>query len=271
MRFIHNFRTRKMLIQSKKIFLYTIILLMTLLSFVYATDIDIQNPKKMTWSFDGIAGTFDRAAIQRGFQVYKEVCSACHSINKVAFRNLAEVGFSEDEVKYLAHEYKIQDGPNDDGEMFERDGKPSDIIPSPYSNEKAARASNNGSYPPDLSLIIKARTNGADYVYSLLTGYTAKPKDFHVDENMHYNPYFAGGGQQLSMPAPLINDGQVHYIDNTEATVEQMAKDVVNFLQWAAEPEMEKRKNLGISVIFFTFFMTILFFMAKKHIWKNVK
>jgi len=237
---------------------------------VYATQ-DVAQPKQVEWSFDGMNGVFDRQSIQRGFKVFKEVCSACHSVNRLAFRNFAEVGFSDQEIKALAAEYTVIDGPNDEGEMFERPAKPADQVPGPYANEKAARASNNGAYPPDLSLIIKARVDGANYVYSLLTGYSAPPQGFNLGENMHYNPYFSGGGSKLAMTPPLVSDGQISYPDGTASTIEQMSKDVVNFLQWAAEPEMEERKKIGISVMLFLIIFTLLFYLAKKRIWKNVK
>ena len=236
----------------------------------YASD-GVTKPKQEIWLFDGITGTFDRRSIQRGFKVFKEVCAACHSVNRLAFRNLTEIGFSEAEVRSLAAEYSVTDGPNSEGEMFERLAGPADLIPGPYANEKAARAANNGAYPPDLSLIIKARIDGANYVYSLLTGYSELPSGFNLGENMHYNPYFAGGGSKLAMAPPLTADGQVVYTDGTNPTIDQMARDVVNFLQWAAEPEMEQRKNLGISVIIFLAIFTFLFYLAKKRIWKNVK
>lgn len=227
--------------------------------------------KTVKWPFDGVTGKFDYQSIQRGFKVYREVCSACHSLERVAFRNLMQIGFSEMEVKTIANDYQVPDGPNDEGEMYERNAKPADHIPGPYSNEKAARAANNGSYPPDLSLIIKARANGADYVYSLLTGFSDPPPGFVVGENMHYNPYFAGGGSQLAMAPPLVSDGQVEYTDGTTSTIDQMSKDVVNFLQWAAEPEMNQRKSLGISVLIFISIFTVLFYFAMRRIWKNVK
>lgn len=232
---------------------------------------DARHPKHVDWHFDGPFGSFDRQSIQRGFKVYKEVCSACHGIKRIAFRNLAEVGFSEEEIKSLASGYTLRDGPNDDGEMFDRPGLASDRIPGPYANEKAARASNNGAYPPDLSLIIKAREEGANYVYSLLTGYEVPPHDFKVGENMYYNPYYAGGGSQFAMSPPLIKDGQVEYTDGTTASIDQMARDVVNFLQWAAEPEMEKRKAIGMRVMIFLGFFTAFMYFAYKRIWKNVK
>lgn len=224
-------------------------------------------PKKMKWSFDGMFGSFDRTSIQRGFQVYKEVCSACHSLHLVAFRNLKDIGFSEAEAKEIAKNYNIPDGPNDSGEMFERPGILSDYFPGPYANEKAARASNNGAFPPDLSLMIRAREDGANYVYSLLTGFGQPPKDFNVQDGMHYNPYFPG--MQIAMAAPL-SDGIVTYTDGTKATIDQMARDVVNFLQWTADPKMEKRKLTGVKVLLFLGIFTALFAIAKKRVWKKI-
>jgi ubiquinol-cytochrome c reductase cytochrome c1 subunit len=230
-----------------------------------------KHPIQMKWSFDGMTGKFDKQSIQRGFKVHKEVCSVCHSIKRVAFRNLMEIGFSEEEIKTLASEYELKDGPNDEGEMFERPARLSDIIPGPYPNEKAARAANNGAYPLDLSLIIKARHDGANYVYSLLTGYSNPPSGFELGENMYYNPYFMAGGDQLAMTPPLHTEGQVEFDDGTKATVDQMAKDIVNFLQWVAEPEMQESKSLGIKVLIFLSFFTILFYIAKKRIWKRIE
>ena len=229
-----------------------------------------RHPKQLDWKFEGILGTFDRQSAQRGFKVYKEVCSACHSIKRIAFRNLQELGFSEAEVKSLAGSYLIKDGPNDEGEMFERPGRPSDRIPSPFLNDNAARAANNGALPPDLSLIIKAREDGPNYVYSLLTGYETPPEGFVVGENMHYNPYFAAGGDQLAMPPPLIEDGQIEYTDGTSSTIDQMSKDVVNFLEWTAEPELEERKAMGLRVLIFLSVFTGIFYLAYKKIWRNV-
>jgi ubiquinol-cytochrome c reductase cytochrome c1 subunit len=229
---------------------------------------DSLKPKKLKWGFEGMLGTFDRSSVQRGFQVYKEVCSACHSLNLVAFRNLKEIGFSEGEVKEIAKGYNIPDGPNDEGEMFERPGILTDRFPAPYANEKAGRAANNGAFPPDLSLIVRARENGANYLYSLLTGFNeAAPAYLKIQDNMHYNPYFPG--MQIAMAAPLT-DGIVQYTDGTNATIDQMAKDVVNFLQWTADPKMEKRKSMGIKVLFFLAIFTGLFIVAKKRVWKNI-
>ncbi|MDX1917197.1 MAG: cytochrome c1 [Rickettsiaceae bacterium] len=224
--------------------------------------------KKMVWPFEGYHGTFDRQAAQRGFQVYKEVCSACHSLSRISYRNLEELGFSPAEIKAIASQYKVTDGPNDQGEMFERNALPSDYFVAPFKNEQAARAANSGALPPDLSLIIKARHHGPNYVFSLLTGYEDPPAGFHLIDGAHYNKYFPG--HQIAMPSPL-SDGAVTYEDGTKATVEQMAYDVVNFLQWASEPEMEKRKSIGMKVMIYLFIFTIFFYFTKKRIWKNLK
>lgn len=225
------------------------------------------HPKQQVWAFDGVTGKFDKPAVQRGFQVYKEVCAACHGLKRVAFRTLEGAGFPEAEVKSLAASYDIQDGPNDAGEMFTRPGRPSDKLPSPYANDQAGRAMNNGALPPDLSLIVKARPDGANYLYSLLTGYEDAPEGIEVPEGGYYNPYFPGG--IIKMPHPLNADA-VTYQDGTNASVEQMAHDVVSFLQWAAEPEMEARKRMGIKVMLFLAIMTGIFFAAKKRIWSKL-
>ncbi len=228
---------------------------------------DVKHPRQVDWQFDGVFGTFDKPSIQRGLQVYKEVCSACHGLKRIPFRQLTDVGFSEEEVRSLAASYTIKDGPNDDGEMFDRPGRPSDKFPSPYANEKAARAVNQGAYPPDLSLIIKARHDGANYVYSLLTGYTDAPVDHPVPEGAHYNPYFPGGIIKMAQP---IKDEQVAYQDETKPTQDQIARDVVNFLQWASEPEMQQRKRMGIKIMLFLGVMTVFFYLAKKRIWSRL-
>ena len=222
---------------------------------------------QLVWPFEGIFGTFDRQAAQRGAQVYFEVCSACHSNHNLYYRNLKDIGFSEAEIKQLAQKYTVKDGPNAEGEMFDRPALPSDRFVSPYPNEEAARAANNGAYPVDLSLIIKARHDGPNYVFSLLSGYQEAPADIKLMRGLYYNPYFEGG--QIAMPPPLTQ-GQVTFSDDTPATVEQMAKDVVVFLQWAAEPEMEHRKSMGLKVMIFLLVFTVFFYMAKKKIWKNL-
>lgn len=224
--------------------------------------------KEVKWKFDGAFGTFDKPSIQRGFQVYKEVCASCHSLRLNSYRNLEQVGFSEVEVKTIAAEATVIDGPNNEGEMFERPGRPSDKFVSPYPNEQASRANNNGAFPPDLSLIVKAREGGANYVYSLLTGYETPPAGFKLGNGMHYNAYFSGN--QIAMSQPL-SDGTVEYMDGTEASLDQMAKDVTSFLQWAAEPEMEHRKSMGIKVFLYLVIFTVLFYLAKKRIWSRLK
>ncbi len=234
---------------------------------VLASGNEQKMPKHTDWSFDGMFGKVDKPSAQRGFQVYKEVCAACHGLQRIAFRNLAEIGFTEAEIKALAASYQVKDGPNDSGDMFERPGKPSDIFPSPYANEQAARAAQNGVYPPDLSLIVKARHDGANYVYSLMTGYETAPADVHMAPGMHYNPYFPGG--QIAMPAPL-SDGRVDYADGTKATLDQEARDVVAFLQWAAEPEMEARKKMGIKALVYLLIFTGFMYVAKRNLWRKI-
>lgn len=228
---------------------------------------DQKAPRKIEWAFDGIFGRVDHQSAQRGFQVYKEVCSACHGLSRIAFRNLKDIGFSEAEVAALAASYQVGDGPNDMGEMFQRPGKASDYFVPPHPNEQAARAAHNGAYPPDLSLITKARKDGPNYVYSLLTGFSAAPKDVEIPDGQYYNPYFPG--EKLAMPAPL-SEGQVTYADGTPATVDQMSRDVVNFLQWAAEPEMEARKEMGLKVMIYLAIFTGFMYIAKRNIWRKL-
>jgi ubiquinol-cytochrome c reductase cytochrome c1 subunit len=227
-----------------------------------------EHPKQVNWSFDGVFGRVDQQSAQRGFQVYKEVCSACHSLKRVAFRSLSGIGFSEAEIKSLAAGYTITDGPNDAGEMFERPGLPSDLFPRPHANDKAAAAANGGALPPDMSLLFKARHDGGNYIFSLLTGYGHKvPEHVSVPEGAHYNPYMDGGVIKM---APPLSEGGVTYQDGTVASVEQQAKDIVNFLQWAAEPEMEERKSMGIHVMIFLLAMTVFFYIVKKRVWSDL-
>ncbi len=216
------------------------------------------------WSFDGPFGTFDRAALQRGLQVYREVCAGCHSLKYIAFRDLAALGYDEDELKAIAAEYTVTDGPDDEGEMFEREGRPSDYFPSPFPNDKAAAASNGGAAPPDLSLMAKARVGGPTYIHGLLTGYEEPPADFPGD---NYNLYFPG--HQIAMAPPLFEDG-VAYADGTPATVDQMAKDVSHFLMWTAEPKLEARKGMGIKVLIFLLVFTGVLYAAKRKVWADV-
>jgi ubiquinol-cytochrome c reductase cytochrome c1 subunit len=219
------------------------------------------------WSFAGVFGTYDRGELQRGFQVYKEVCAGCHSLNYIAFRNLGDLGFNELEIKAIAAGYEVTDGPNDAGEMFTRAALPADRFPAPFANDNAARASNGGALPPDLSLMVDARPNGANYVYSLLTGYGDAPAGMKIAEGMNYNAYFPG--HQIAMPAPLSEDG-VEYADGTKATRAQQARDVTAFLAWASEPNLEQRKRMGVMVMLFLLVMTGLLYASKRKIWAEV-
>ena len=223
--------------------------------------------KHREWPTSGMFGSFDRAAVQRGFQVYREVCAACHGLKYVAFRTLDTLGYSEDDIKAIAAEYTVTDGPNDEGEMFERPGQPFDRVPSPYPNEAAAAAANGGKAPPDLSLIAKSRMGGENYLYSLLTGYEEAPEGFEVPDGGYYNAYFPG--HVIAMPPPLSDD-QVTFADGTGATVSQMSQDVAQFLMWAAEPKLEERKATGLKVILFLVVLTALTFALKRKIWADV-
>jgi ubiquinol-cytochrome c reductase cytochrome c1 subunit len=223
-------------------------------------------PIAVSWPHDGMFGTFDRAAAQRGFQVYREVCSACHGLTYVAFRNLAALGFSEEQVRALAAEYTVTDGPDDTGEMFERPAVPADPIPPPYPNPQAARAANGGALPPELSLITKARANGPDYLFSLMVGYEEPPADVETPEGMYYNAYFPG--HWIAMPPPL-QEGIVAYADGTEATVPQMAADVTTFLTWAGEPTLEQRKQSGLKVMLFLIVFTGLCYATMRNVWAD--
>ena len=224
-------------------------------------------PPSMKWTFDGLFGSFDRAALRRGFQVYTEVCAACHSLRLVHYRNLTAIGFTEDQVKAIAAEVEVTDGPDAEGEMFDRPALPSDRFVSPFPNDNAARAANNGALPPDLSLVTKSRIGGPDYLYGLMIGYKDEPEGMEMAEGMAYNMFFPG--HQIAMPAPL-SDELVEYADGTEATVPQMAKDVTAFLVWAAEPELEERKRMGVKVVLFLLLLTGMLFAVKRAVWSNV-
>ena len=219
------------------------------------------------WSFDGVFGKFDRSELQRGLQVYIEVCANCHSLEYVAYRNLSEIGYDETQIKAIASQYEIEDGPNSDGEMFTRKARPSDYFVKPYANDVEASVMNNGAFPPDLSLIYKARSGGADYIYALLTGYEEEAGDHEVPEELYYNPYFPGGA--VSMPQPLYGD-DVEYADGTIASIEQEARDISAFLSWAAEPKLNMRKKLGVKVLLFLAVLSALLFASKRKIWREI-
>jgi len=232
----------------------------------FAAEEMIEMPKHK-WSFNGLTGKFDKSSLQRGYKVYREVCSGCHSMNLLYYRDLIDIGFSTDEVKAIASEYTVLDGPNDEGEMFERSAKSSDHFVSPYANEQEARLSNNGSYPPDLSVITKAKKYGADYIYNLLVGYSDPPEDFELGEGMYYNKWKEG--HQIAMSQPL-DDGYVDYDDGTENSLSQLSKDVTAFLVWSAEPELEERKKLGIKVILFFIVLGSIVFVVKNRLWGKI-
>ncbi|MBO6816217.1 MAG: cytochrome c1 [Rhizobiaceae bacterium] len=247
----------------------------------------IKEPKHVDWSFSGPMGTWDLGQLQRGYKVYAEVCAACHSIDLVAFRNLGELGFSEAQVKAIAAEFEVEDGPNSDGEMFDRTAVPADKIPGPYANSQEAAVANNGAVPPDFSLLAKARApergfpnfvfdiftmyaeNGPDYIYSLLTGYEEAPEGREIPEGTHYNPYFIAG-PALAMASPL-SDGIVSYDDGSPETLDQYSKDVSAFMMWAAEPSLDERKSLGFRVMIFLLIFSVLLYLTKKKVFQSLK
>ncbi len=227
---------------------------------------DRPNPPLEGWSHKGFAGTYDNKTLRRGYQVYKQVCASCHSMNMLSWRNLSEAGFSVDEAKAMAAEAVVNDGPDETGAMFERKAVLSDRLPRPFPNDQAARAANNGALPPDLSLIVKARQGHEDYIYSLLTGFTAAPPNEKIPDGMYYNPYFAG--RQIAMPPPL-SDGVATYDDGTKASVDQMAADVTQFLAWAGDPHMEDRKRVGIKILIFLGVLAAFAYALKRSVWRD--
>ena len=223
------------------------------------------------WSFKGLFGKFDRSALQRGYHVYTEVCSSCHSMKYLSYRNLAQEGgpeFTEAEAKAIAASFEVTDGPNSDGEMFTRPGKLSDKFVMPYENVKAAQAANGGAYPPDMSVLVKARGGGVDYIYSLLQGYEDPPAGVTLDDGVYYNKYMYGNKIKM---ANQLSDGLIEYSDGTKATVEQMSKDVTTFLMWAAEPHLESRHKMGFKAIVYLIILTILVYFSMKRIWSRVE
>ncbi|APH73162.1 cytochrome c1 [Aquibium oceanicum] len=251
------------------------------------THFPILKPQELDWSFDGPFGTYDKGQLQRGLKVYREVCSSCHSMSLVSFRTLEDLGYSEEQVKALAAEYTVTDGPNADGDMFERAAIPSDHFPSPFPNKEAAAASNGGAAPPDFSLLAKARVvergfptfvfdvftqyaeGGPDYIHALLTGYDQEPPEgMEIAEGTYYNPYFIAG-KSLAM-APPLSDDIVTYDDGAPQTVEQYSRDVAAFMMWAAEPHMEERKRTGFSVMVFLVIFAGLVYLTKRKVWHEL-
>ncbi|MEO0327359.1 MAG: cytochrome c1 [Pseudomonadota bacterium] len=253
-----------------------------------ASGYPINKPREIDWSFAGPFGSWDLGQLQRGFKVYQNVCASCHGLKRISFRNLIELGFTEAQAKAIASEYEVTDGPNEDGEMFDRAASLTDKFPGPYANVKEAAVANNGAVPPDFSLLAKARApergfptfvfdiftmyaeNGPDYIYSLLTGYTDElPEKYEISEGTHYNPYFIAG-PALAMAQPLWGD-DVEYDDGTEATIDQQSKDVSAFMMWAAEPTLVQRKQMGFTVMAFLIIFAGLLYMTKKKVMQDLK
>ena len=249
-------------------------ILVLFISVFFEQNIFAEEKKKLLspdWSFKGYFGKFDRASLQRGYQVYAEVCSSCHSMKYLSYRNLAEEGgpeFSEEQAKAIAANFEVIDGPNDDGEMYTRQAKLSDKFVNPYQNNKEAMASNGGAYPPDMSVLVKARSGGADYIYSLLLGYEDPPSDVTLDDGVYYNKYMYGNMIRMANP---LSDGLVEYNDGTEASEKQMAKDVVTFLAWAAEPHLEARHKIGFKAIIYLIIITILVYLSMRKLWSRIE
>lgn len=247
----------------------------------------IHKPKNVDWSFEGPFGTYDKGQLQRGLKVYAEVCSACHSLDLVAFRTLEDLGYTEEQVRSFAAQYDVEDGPDDTGEMFMRTATPSDTFPAPFANDKAAAASNGGAVPPDFSLLAQARavergfpqfvfdiftqyaSGGPDYIYSLLTGYEEAPEGVEIPTGTYYNPYYIAG-PSLAM-APPLSDGIVTYDDGAPETVEQYSRDVAAFMMWAAEPHLEERKALGLKVMVFLIVFAGLLYLVKRTVWERIE
>ena len=226
---------------------------------------------KVDWSFKGYLGKFDRASLQRGYQVYTEVCASCHSMSYLSYRNLSEKGgpeFSIEQAKAIAANFEVTDGPNDDGDMFTRPARLSDKFVNPYRNVKEAMSLNGGAYPPDMSVLVKARSGGANYIYSLLLGYEDPPNGMTLDDGVYYNKYMYG--KMIKMAKPL-SDGLLEYNDGTEATEEQMSKDVVTFLAWAAEPHLEARHKIGFKAIIYLIILTLLVYLSMKRLWSRIE
>ena len=258
-----------MLVHLNRIILTIFISIITTLSFADSQHSHGANTNylKTDWSFEGIFGTFDRASLQRGYQVYQDVCAGCHSVQHLSYRNLSEKGgpeFLPEEAKAIAAQFEVTDGPNEDGEMFTRPGRLSDKFVKPFPNVKAAAAANGGAYPPDMSVLAKARKGGADYIYSLLMGYEEAPAEYELDDGVYYNKYMPGNKIKMAEP---ISDGIVEYIDGTETTKAQISKDVTTFLVWAADPHLEARHKMGFRVFFYLLIILTLVYLSKQKVW----
>ena len=250
-----------------------ILLLAIITTISFSSNASEQSKKllNLEWSFKGFFGKFDRASLQRGYQVYAEVCSACHSMKYLSYRNLAEAGgpeFSEEQAKVIASQYEVTDGPNNDGEMFTRPARLSDNFVGSFANEEEVKAANGGSYPPDMSVLVKARKGGANYIYSVLLGYDDPPSDITLDDGVYYNTFISGNKIKMAKP---LSESLVQYSDGTPATEEQMAKDVTTFLAWAAEPHLEARHKLGFRTVAYLIIITILVYFSLKKVWSRIE
>ena len=255
----------------KKIFKLFSIIILSCVSSANVISAEKVEYLKTDWTFKGLFGKFDRASLQRGYQVYQEVCASCHSLKYMSYRNLSEEGgpqFSIQETKAIAANFEILDGPNPEGEMFTRPARLSDKFAMPYLNDEEAKSANGGAYPPDMSVLVKARKGGADYVYSVLLGYEDPPAGVKLDDGVYYNKYMYGN--KIKMPAPL-SDNLVEYTDGTSATEQQMAKDVVSFLMWTAEPHLEQRHKIGFRAIIYLIILSILVYFSMKKIWSRIE
>ena len=260
-----------MLVHLNRIILTIFISIITTLSFADSQHSHGANTNylKTDWSFEGIFGTFDRASLQRGYQVYQDVCAGCHSVQHLSYRNLSEKGgpeFLPEEAKAIAAQFEVTDGPNEDGEMFTRPGRLSDKFVKPFPNVKAAAAANGGAYPPDMSVLAKARKGGADYIYSLLMGYEEAPAGYELDDGVYYNKYMPGNKIKMAEP---ISDGIVEYADGTETSKAQIARDVTAFLVWAADPHLEARHRMGFKVFFYLIILLTLVYLSKQKVWSR--
>jgi ubiquinol-cytochrome c reductase cytochrome c1 subunit len=251
--------------------IFVIFVLTSLCAFNVFSSEETKKLLSTDWSFKGFVGKFDRASLQRGYQVYTEVCASCHSMQYLSYRNLAEQGgpeFLELEAKAIAANFEVTDGPNSDGEMFTRPAKLSDKFVKPYQNVQEAKLSNGGAYPPDMSVLVKARSGGVNYIYSVLLGYDEPPSDIEIEDGVYYNAYMPGN--KIMMPNPLSED-LVEYNDGTKATSEQMAKDVVTFLAWAAEPHLEARHKIGFKAIIYLIILSVLAYLSMKRLWSRIE
>ena len=244
-----------------------IIILLSLIPLKVFSEEKNNNFIETNWTFSGLFGTFDRASLQRGYQVYTEVCSGCHSVQHLSYRNLTEKGgpeFSAEEAKLMASQFEVEDGPNSDGEMFMRPARLSDKFVKPYPNIESSTAANGGAYPPDMSVLAKARAGGADYIYSLLLGYEDAPEGFELDDGVYYNKYMPGNKIKMSEP---VSEGIVEYADGTASSKEQVAKDVTAFLVWASEPHLEAQHRMGFKTIVYLIILITLVYMSKQKVW----